>query len=46
MVQCPKCKRIQINGKYINANIKNVIPGARYRLCPECKFVKYQILWS
>ncbi len=37
MIQCPKCKKLELNGKYINSLREHVIPGLRYRLCPECR---------
>lgn len=37
MIQCPKCKRIRINGKFTMTHRKHVIPGMSYQLCPECR---------
>ncbi len=37
IIQCPKCKKIYINGKFIKNKHNMLIPGAYYKLCPECK---------
>jgi len=37
MIQCPKCKRILKNGRYIDFKLNFVIPGISYRLCPKCR---------
>lgn len=37
ITQCPKCKKIIINGRFIRISLR-LIPGIHYRLCPECRF--------
>jgi|GEM_PF-6916136 len=38
MIQCPKCKRIELNGKFINSYQNHVILGISYQLCPDCRY--------
>lgn len=37
MIQCPKCKKINRAGKFIDFKIKQLIPGIRYKLCDDCR---------
>ncbi len=45
--QCPKCKRVYSNGKFVKTKHTSLIPGAFYKLCPECRrTLNYEILNS
>jgi|YNPMSStandDraft_1061717.scaffolds.fasta_scaffold384564_1 hypothetical protein len=37
IVQCPRCKKINKNGKFLDFKIKHLIPGINYKLCDECR---------
>lgn len=39
MIQCPRCKRIEKNRRFVDIELKTVIPGAHYRLCPLCQII-------
>lgn len=47
MVQCPRCKKIEHNGKFIKTHNDNIIFGISHKLCPDCRYYmnRIQILY-